>query len=102
MSQLGFNERATISTIEGKFLQNIRCKCISKLKQTGSFMGGGKASNNQYVELSTKTTLKSGVEPMTCNVKYDGTTYLLMGMPSHDTSPIKGQIKQRETVLILQ
>lgn len=99
-----FKDTATIYDLNGNKIQEISCSSISKRVVIGSFAGGGKASNNQTLDLVTKDALKPEIKPHKAQCIYDNNTYIIVAIQTHKTNPIKNQfIKDiKQSVLSLQ
>lgn len=101
---IGFKGRATLLSLEDQEIQKIRCNSSSKHILTANFQGGGQNSLVQTLEIITENKLSPQVKPFATKCIYNGSTYLIVAMQSHNSRTIQNQfVKPRmRTIISLQ
>lgn len=103
MSKIGYKEEAILYDLDDNFIQSIKVRAVSKRVVNGSFMGSGKLSQGQTLDIATKDKLNQKVKATYCRCFYDANYYLVGAILSHDTKPLKNKSrKEKEFVLFLQ
>lgn len=102
-NEIGYKDKAVLFSLDDIELQVIKCKTNSKRFVTSSFMGSGKATQGQTLEISTKARLKPTIQAGQCRCLYDGVIYLVVGVFPQKTAPIHNKTRQiKTTILSLQ
>lgn len=102
-NKIGYKDSAIIYSLDDEQLQVIRCKRNSKLIISSSFIGSGKLSAAQTLEIATKDKLKPNIRASQCRCLYDGSYYLITAIFTQDSAPIKNKNRSiKDTILALQ
>lgn len=103
MNKIGYKEIAILYTLEDEKIQQIKCKENTRRYTTSSFIGSGKLTQGQTLEIATKDKLLSRVKAGSTRCFYDGNIYMVVGIFNKDTAPIKQKTRQiKDNILSLQ
>ena len=99
MSKVGYKNVAILYTLEDEKIQQIKCK----ENTTSSFMGSGKLTQGQTLEIATQDKLNEKIKAGATRCLYNGNFYMVVGVFDKDTAPIKQKTRQiKDNILSLQ
>lgn len=103
MSKIGYKDIAILYSLEDEKIQEIKCKKNTRKYITSSFMGSGKLTQGQTLEIATKDKLNKKIKAGATRCLYDGAYYMVVGVFDLDTAPIKQKTRQiKDNILSLQ
>lgn len=103
MSKIGYRNDAILYTLKDEKIQTIKCKENTKKIITSAFMGGGKLSQGQTLEISTKDRLLKSVQAGVTRCFYNNQWYIVISILGQDVAPIKQRARKiKDNILVLQ
>ncbi|MBR1984507.1 MAG: hypothetical protein IKA31_02090 [Clostridia bacterium] len=103
MSKIGYKNVAILYTLEDEKIQQIKCKENTRKYTTSSFMGSGKLTQGQTLEIATQDKLDKKIKAGAARCFYNGNTYMVVGVFDKDIAPIKQKTRQiKDNILSLQ
>lgn len=103
MSKVGYKNVAILYTLEDEKIQQIKCKENTRRYTTSSFMGSGKLTQGQTLEIATQDKLNEKIKAGATRCLYNGNFYMVVGVFDKDTAPIKQKTRQiKDNILSLQ